>query len=443
MISEFISYSIADLAIFALLTTIFNYNVFNKKWLLIVLISISNALYELIMVSNENTRSTVFGLLMIAFFLFRRFLILSLLCKSFDKRILYTSFLTVILNQTYSTLLKMLIPKVSTDFRIILVGICETIIIFLFIIFISKYNRKIIVREFIEKVPIKIYILILIAMWVFILYLSLNKGYEQAVFYETLKFILTISMIIMIIIIVIAFIRIAYIEIRNAEVSKLLIKQVEGQVEYYQKLVDISYELRSVRHDLKNHLICIGGLIESNNTEDALEYIKEVTAISQINRNRMNTGNVIIDALLNEKETAASKSNILIKFNGFVPTQGITNTNLCIIFFNAVDNAIEACNKLDTDSQKVITIDSDFKQGYYFLSFKNPFYEKVKVKSNGTISTTKVDKSLHGYGLSNIISTVNRLGGETNIITENMCFKLNIILPLVLNNTQNEIPPVD
>ena len=409
MISELISYSITDISVFFLIITLFRFNISNYKWIYPFIILTANVIYEMIITFGEHNQTISTGVLIIIIFLSRRFIIISILCKKISNKILYISLLSLILHQTYSTLLKLIFPEININLRILIIGILESIIIFLFIILI---NKNIFVYDFINRVPKKVYLLLLLALWVFILYLSINEKYENAAFYSKIHFTLTFLMIIMIFIITIFFIRIVYNEIRNKDIFNLLTIQVEGQVKYYQKLVDLSYDLKSVQHDLKNHMICLGSLIESGNINEALEYIKDITEISQIKNNGINTGNVIIDSLLNEKCKNAEIIGALIDFNGFVPTQGITNTNLCIIFFNAIDNAIEACSNMDENIEKIIKINSDFRQGYYFINFKNPFLGKIDFKNDVIISTTKTDKNLHGYGLSNIFYTVKRLGGE-------------------------------
>lgn len=142
---------------------------------------------------------------------------------------------------------------------------------------------------------------------------------------------------------------------------------MENEVKYYEKINTIYGEFRSFRHDFKNHVICLRSLIESNEKENALEYINEIEGLSSVEKKQYNTGNIIIDALLNDKNDRAAAINTKIVFSGMVPTTGISNVDLCIIMANAIDNAIEACAKDTSEKPKEINAEASFRQGYFSL----------------------------------------------------------------------------
>ena len=69
---------------------------------------------------------------------------------------------------------------------------------------------------------------------------------------------------------------------------------------------------------------------------------------------KFDTGNGIVDAILTEKQEKATTVNTVITFNGAIAASAITATDLSVIFGNTLDNAIEACEKLQTDIKRNI-----------------------------------------------------------------------------------------
>ena len=216
---------------------------------------------------------------------------------------------------------------------------------------------------------------------------------------------------------------------------ELLSKQVENQVEYYEKIQKYYDEFRSFRHDFKNHILCLRSLVAANRIDEAVEYMNDMESMAVQKKEEFNTGNIIIDALLNDKSEKAQKAHAKLEFKGFVPTMGITKADLCIIMANAIDNAIESCAKDYNETIKSININADFKQGYFFLKISNPMFETVKINGKKLV-TSKVDKDRHGFGVANIMHTVEKYEGTADITTEDNTFVLDIQMHLKETNTK-------
>ena len=142
-------------------------------------------------------------------------------------------------------------------------------------------------------------------------------------------------------------------------------------------------------------------------------------------RPTFDTGNGIADALLTDKSEKASAINAEIAFHGAIPQDALSPTDLCVILGNTLDNAIEACQKLDLKTDKTIAIDCNCRSGFLFLSISNPVSEKVIIHDN-YISTTKENKTLHGFGLYSLQSVVKRYGGEVKLSSTDDCFTVDI-----------------
>lgn len=211
-------------------------------------------------------------------------------------------------------------------------------------------------------------------------------------------------------------------------------EQIKVQAEHYSALAKANFELRRFRHDFKNISLGVKELIaEGKQTEalNILESAKENVYSTTDSMLRFDTGNGIVDALLSDKQRTSALSNIKIQFQGAVPPEGISATELCIIFGNTVDNAVEACEKIDAGTEKIIDIKCKCVSGFMFLNITNPVNEPVIIKNN-TVQTTKSDKSLHGFGLYSLEKTVNSHDGKIELLCNNNEFSVNI--SMLINN---------
>ena len=186
--------------------------------------------------------------------------------------------------------------------------------------------------------------------------------------------------------------------------------------------------MRKFRHDLKNIKIGVGKCINEGRYDEALTML-ELADDSKSSLLAFDTGNGIVDALLADKQKKADSSNIKIDFSGAVPTDSITATDLCVIFGNTIDNAMEACGKLDDSTDKRIKVECKCNSGFMFVNMSNPVDKPVAIKSN-KIKTTKADKSLHGFGLYSLDKVVKKHNGEMKLSCNDNVFILDLSLCL-------------
>lgn len=297
---------------------------------------------------------------------------------------------------------------------------CELITILCIILIAKKNNSSLVIRDTLLKVPAKLYAILFIASWILTFYT--NIIFNDYYIWKKISSYAVIALTIMIIVFVL---KLAIQSKENEETKILLEKQIQNQVEYYEKINSIYSEFRSFRHDFKNHILCLRYILEDNDIPKAQKYLDDMFEMSAVSRNKYNTGNIIIDSLLSDKNEKAVLCNSVINFEGTVPSQGISSADLCTIFANAIDNAIEACAKSEDDNQKEIKILSSVRQGYYFLNISNPVFDLVNIQNN-TVTTSKKDKEHHGFGVSNITKTSRKYNGDTKIKVEDNQFILDV-----------------
>lgn len=203
-------------------------------------------------------------------------------------------------------------------------------------------------------------------------------------------------------------------------ISLLMKKQVEQQVEHYKKINKLTDDLREFRHDYKNHMICLQSLLNNKQYDEALSYVKSITNQEILDSNKFFSGNQIADAILTDKNELAQKNNCKIIFDGSVSDE-ISVSNLCTILSNALDNSIEACSKIDSDETQIIDVKCVASELIQIIRISNP-----NLDNNAVTETSKADRKNHGFGLSNIRRTVERMDGQMIISSQYPTFVLEI-----------------
>lgn len=206
--------------------------------------------------------------------------------------------------------------------------------------------------------------------------------------------------------------------------------QMQAQAKHYEAIAKSNWEIRRFQHDTKNLTVGLTNLLENGQKQEALEMLNSYYEASLGNKDALlqfDTGNGIVDALLAEKQQTALKMNATISFEGMVPAGGISPSDLCVLFGNTLDNALDACAKLPVEDKKTIGIVSKSMGDYFWLTVTNPVAENVKIKNNA-IATTKEDKNHHGFGLYSLRKVVGEYQGEINLTCQNNLFKISMEL---------------
>lgn len=203
--------------------------------------------------------------------------------------------------------------------------------------------------------------------------------------------------------------------------NKLLQKQIEEVHGIYQTM-------RGWRHDYHNHLQALKAKLDLNQTEAAREYLdvleKDLSQIRQLSE----TGNVDLDAILNSKLSLASSRGIRLSFKAQVPEGElpISSIDLCVLLGNLIDNAVEACDKVEEGQRFLRLYVGTFRKQFY-ISASNATSEMVR-KPDQEYVTGK--RGNHGHGLLRMNRVVAKYKGYINRKNEPGVFVTEIMLPM-------------
>ena len=207
----------------------------------------------------------------------------------------------------------------------------------------------------------------------------------------------------------------------NVQLSKA---QLDVQFEHYKSLMESTKHTKRLKHDMKNHLMCIKNLIEQDKLGEVKSFIGEINSLLNSDKNIISTGNTIVDAIVNDKAHVAQSKDINFEFSGCLPSDNfISPFDISTIFCNAIDNAIEATEKSDAPFIKIEV----FSQGdCLIINISNSVNKNISIDGN-TIATTKSNGSEHGFGLLNIKESVEKNKGELSLRCKNGIFTLDIL----------------
>ena len=216
------------------------------------------------------------------------------------------------------------------------------------------------------------------------------------------------------------------------ELSVMHEKNARETLAFYESYKEAQLETRKLRHDMRNHFFCIQMLAKEEKYAEMKEYLQNINeAVSDISM-KFQTGNAIVDAILNVKQDIAKKKGIQILVDGNVPIMPFVDAmDWCKIFSNAVDNGIEALEKCEED-KRILQIQLKSNGHFFVIQIKNPCAQKVQITEKGVV-TSKKEAYQHGFGLKNMETALKKYGGELKLTCkdegEGYVFIVNMIMP--------------
>lgn len=180
-------------------------------------------------------------------------------------------------------------------------------------------------------------------------------------------------------------------------------------------------------HDLKHQIAALRAETDEERRKkwlDAME--EEVSAFESMNK----TGNRVLDTILAAKVFHCRKHNIQItcvadgKILDFMHV-----TDICSIFGNALDNAIEYVVTIPEEEKRLIHVSVSAKKSFVFIKIENYCETEIIKNEKQLLTTTKADKQNHGFGLSSIYMAVEKYGGSADFVRKNNWFELTMLIP--------------
>lgn len=203
----------------------------------------------------------------------------------------------------------------------------------------------------------------------------------------------------------------------NALQNALVSKQVEELFGHVHTIETLYSDIRGIRHDINDHIMVLGNLLEKGNTDEAVTYLNEWQNGFPIPEINAKTGNPVTDIVISEKRREAEEAGIDFVQNFHYPSSGkVESIDIGVILNNALSNAIRAASESDNPR---IEVKSWKNNNAYLIQVKNCFSGKLSLDpQTGLPETSKDDKESHGYGLINMKRITEKYYGTIQLEQE-------------------------
>ena len=209
-------------------------------------------------------------------------------------------------------------------------------------------------------------------------------------------------------------------------------QQVKAMKKRLEEAENFYGSIRKVRHEMKNHMANIKGLAGAGEYGEIEDYVRRMDETMQKLEYKYVTGNAVTDVIINDKCRRAEKAGIRFdadfRYGGEIPV-----FDMGIILNNLLDNAIEACEKLET-GKGFVRLSLKRKKQFLILYVENSFDGAVPVSKGSPLPPTTKQSILpgiiteHGIGLENVRDIAERYFGGVNIKVKGDVFHVTVML---------------
>lgn len=207
---------------------------------------------------------------------------------------------------------------------------------------------------------------------------------------------------------------------------------LQAELLHFQQYKEAQEETKCFRHDIWNHLNCLNMLLQENKSLEAKRYLESLLQQVQNLSSNIVTGDEMLDCIVSAKLNQMKQENIVFLMDGVIDGGLKWNTaDICCVFANALDNAIEACRKLSKEQERSILMTIKRTQQFYSIDISNTIDKYIdceRLFHRQAFYTTKENSKLHGFGLSNMRRTVERYGGMMHLSCTDLMFTVSIVI---------------
>ncbi|RVU96932.1 GHKL domain-containing protein [Coriobacteriales bacterium OH1046] len=215
----------------------------------------------------------------------------------------------------------------------------------------------------------------------------------------------------------------------SMEQERQIMEHLMVERERQQRLSQENVDLINIKcHDLKHQIAALRDMPAGSERDETIGALEQAVMFYD---SATHTGNTALDTVLTEKSLLCERRSI--DFTCMVDggcLAGIGTVDLYTLFGNALDNAIEATERLSDPEERMISLHVVRQGSFARISVENTCAGSVELR-DGFPATSKDDGSYHGFGLKSIAMIVDRLGGNMVITPGNGHFSLAILIPCI------------
>lgn len=226
---------------------------------------------------------------------------------------------------------------------------------------------------------------------------------------------------------VLMYIMLSKMQYHSAEKEKQKISEINlaSQEKFINEAREHYAKMRTLQHDMRHCLMTAARLISDNKAKEAKNYIEKVADEKVCFAPAgVDTGNVVIDAVINNKIAVCSDNNIEIKCLIDSYFEGISEIDISILLSNVLDNAIRGCTGVKEPKIELVI---GTRMAFIYIIVKNSIPASV-LADNPRLLTSKDDKAVHGFGIESMHRIAEKHGGSVTFREEQGNFIVEIWL---------------
>ena len=208
--------------------------------------------------------------------------------------------------------------------------------------------------------------------------------------------------------------------------------QKQLEFEYYKSLKNNMEQTRKINHDFMNMLSVLQNLIEVDSKTSksiAQNTINELKDKLNQNKIKQYCNNELVNLIINNKKTSIDNYGIDFSANIQIPeTISVKNIDICRIFTNLLDNAIEASIDCTDKTKTFIIISAGIKNDCLLIKCENYYDKALNISKKGKLNSTKDKNSHGGLGVDIIKETVKEYDGKIELTLNDNLFTASIVL---------------
>ena len=179
-------------------------------------------------------------------------------------------------------------------------------------------------------------------------------------------------------------------------------------------------------HDLKHQIALLRAESDAGKRSAFLDQMEqEIRTYEAQNK----TGSSVLDTVLTSKSLSCVQDHIQLTCVADGSLLSFLEVmDICTIFGNALDNAMEHVRSIPQEEKRLIHVTVSARKGFVLLRFENYCQDELSF-ADGLPVTTKGDADYHGYGLKSIRYTAQKYGGSIAVSVKDHWFELDVLLP--------------
>lgn len=221
-----------------------------------------------------------------------------------------------------------------------------------------------------------------------------------------------------------------YSTMENHAQEKTLYLQIQAYEKQNETMRQSLSAIRSLKHDMKNHLLALSAMYEASSSEGTHSYISRMMQDMEGAAHTLDSGNFVVDSIVNLKLEEMGMLDVNVRFNINIPAKiNLSAYDLTIILGNLLDNAMTALAQVQPPHPREFLLHMQYDKGNLIIFIDNTYSHPLNIL-RGIYKTTKSEGANHGLGIAHVKNVITKYDGILKIEHTDSKFSVSVIIPI-------------